>query len=87
MLKHDRVRFRGEIIRCDACGGLIEGPSDYDVALCHCHNAQKKKPGRSAAPRVETANEDHPQRLDKPLYAYAWSFGELYSPPKSGSGE
>lgn len=71
-----RARFE-EIVHCDACGGLIAGPSDYDVALCYC--AKPKSGGKALqsgklarARRQRDDTPEQPDRLDGPIATLAW---------------
>lgn len=69
-----------EIVRCDTCGGLIAGPQDFGVALCHC--PKPKSSGKAvsgnvlskltrARQRREREQEPAP-RLDEPIATLAW---------------
>lgn len=71
-----------EILHCDHCGGLIVGPRDYDVALCHC--ARPKSEGKVVARgklarrssrfdgRHELNEPAQPERLEEPIRALSW---------------
>lgn len=83
MVNKRSVRARvEEIIRCDDCGGLIVGPHDYGVALCHCSKPKSdgkalskgklaRRTGR-ASPRYDHGDPPPPERLDEPIRSLAW---------------
>lgn len=65
-----------EIVHCDLCGGLILGPRDYDVALCHClrpksHGRMKQVRGRHR-PDTFSGSDEHPRQLDRPVETLSW---------------